>query len=359
MRRTTLFAAVVPLVATAPRASVGEWVLLPIFLGLSVYVCYVQAKKKRRNTALAIVLGLFLTWAAAIVYLAIPALPDPSVALPGYSAAPPDLESLGHRSVRSGSIGVVVALLSSLVVWGLGRSLTGGEGDLGPGLLALFVFAGGVIAVAYLGVAAIWHGVSGLRKAREAGRPTRARIGIALGALDLCAVVGAVVVAASALVGPTGTGQHAVDVESSRENPIPVGDTVTVGAWTVRVVGVTLNADEVVEGENQFNDKPGPGQQYVLVTLETTHNGNGSSDPWRRLMWAAVSDDGTHYESPLEVVIPENLGDIGRVPSGIKATGNILLEVPTTDARSIVLYLEAYTASWDLEGEFLALPSGE
>jgi hypothetical protein len=72
------------------------------------------------------------------------------------------------------------------------------------------------------------------------------------------------------------------------------------------------------------------------------------------LTCAAVSDDGTVYESP-SAVIPEDL-DLRGVPSGIKVTGNILLEVPTADARSIVLYLEGYTASFRLEGEFLALP---
>jgi hypothetical protein len=165
-----------------------DFVLLLILIGASVSICYVQAKKKRRNTALAIVLGLFLNLWAAIAYLVIPALPD---------SPPPRPDLGGHRSVRSGSIGAVVAMLSSLVVWSLAGSLTGGEGDLGPGLTALLVFAGALIAVSYLGIAAIWRGLSSLRKAREAGQSTRARFGIALGALDLFAAVGGVVVAAA------------------------------------------------------------------------------------------------------------------------------------------------------------------
>jgi predicted membrane channel-forming protein YqfA (hemolysin III family) len=193
MRGMTSFATVVPLVL-AEGAGVGEWVLTLVLLGGSALACYVLAKKKHRNTALAIVLGLFLNWMAVIWYLVIRALPEPSVAPPGSLPAP----SEGDRSVRSGAIGVVVAVLSSLVVWGLASTLTGGEGDLGPGLPMVSVFVGGVIAVSYLGVSAIWHGVSGLRKAHETGRPARAPIGLALGVLDLCAVVGAVVVAASA-----------------------------------------------------------------------------------------------------------------------------------------------------------------
>jgi hypothetical protein len=129
------------------RRAVRDFVFLLILIGASVSVCYVQAKKKRRNTVLAIVLGLFLNVWAAIVYLVIPALPDSSV-------APPDPEFQGYRSVRSGSIGAVVALLSSLAAWGLASSLTGGEGDLGPGLTMLGVFVGALVAVSYLGVAA-------------------------------------------------------------------------------------------------------------------------------------------------------------------------------------------------------------
>jgi hypothetical protein len=204
MRGTALFAVVVPLVArdepyvltSSPLASMGENLLFLLLWGGSVYVCYTQAKKKGRNTSLAIVLGLFLNWFAVIGYLVIRALPDPSVAPSDRLAAAPDL-ALGDRSVRAGSIGVVVALLSSLVVWGLNRTLTGGEGDLGPGTAMLGVGVGALVAVSYLGVAAIWRGFSSLRKAREVGRPMRARIGIALGVLDLCAAVGSLVAVAS------------------------------------------------------------------------------------------------------------------------------------------------------------------
>jgi hypothetical protein len=186
----------VPVAAAPQGEGAGEWVLLLILVGASVSVCYLLAKKKRRNPVLAIVLGLFLNVWAAIAYLIIPARPDSSIpARPDSSVSPPEPDFQGYRSVRSGRIGAVVVLLSSLVVLGLASSLTGGEGDLGAGLIMLVVFVSALVAVSYLGVAAIWRGVSSLRQAREVGRPTRARIGIALGALDLCAAVGGVLFA--------------------------------------------------------------------------------------------------------------------------------------------------------------------
>lgn len=167
-----------------------EWMSL-LIIGASVVVCYLEAKKKRRNTVLAIVLGLLLNVVAATVYLLIRALPDSSDTPPDL-----DLDLEGYRSVRSGVIGVVVALLAFLIVGSLAGSLTGGEGDLGPGLAMLSVYGWSIIAVGYLGIAAILRGVSSLHAAREADRPTRARVGIALGILDLCAAVGAIAVGA-------------------------------------------------------------------------------------------------------------------------------------------------------------------
>jgi hypothetical protein len=165
-----------------------EWMSL-LLIGTSMAVCYFEAKKKRRNTVLAIVLGLLLNVVAAIAYLLIRALPDSS-------DTPPDLDLEGYRSVRSGVIGAAVALLAFLFVWSLAGSLTGGEGDLGPGLAMLSVYGWSIIAVGYLGIAAILRGVSSLHAARETNRPTRAGVGIALGAFDLCAAVGGIVIGA-------------------------------------------------------------------------------------------------------------------------------------------------------------------
>ena len=104
-----------------------------------------------------------------------------------------------------------------------------------------------------------------------------------------------------------------------------------------------------------FNSKPKAGNQYVMVTLRTTFNGNGSDDPWVGLTWAVVSDDGTLYEAHDDEVLPKDLYNVGNVPSGVSGVGNVAFEVKKEDVDSIVLYIEGDTASFDTEGAYLAL----
>jgi hypothetical protein len=143
-------------------------------------------------------------------------------------------------------------------------------------------------------------------------------------------------------------------VGSSIDNPVPVGSSAQLGTWQVEVVGYTKNADAAVEHENPFNDKPKPGTQYVLVTLKATYKGNGSSNPYSDLTWAGIGSDGTQYGSPSEV-LPNDISNVGNVPSGANANGNVVLLVDSNAIDGLVLYLEGYTASFDTEGGFFAL----
>ncbi len=141
---------------------------------------------------------------------------------------------------------------------------------------------------------------------------------------------------------------------SALDDPVPVGAAAHVGQWTVKVVGYTPNATDAVHRENQFNDKPGAGEQYVLVTLRTTYEGDGSSDPYFDQTWAVVSTDGTLHEEAGQVW-PDQLSDAGNVPSGASAVGNVGFLVKSAEVRGLTLYVEADTADFEKEGAFLAL----
>jgi len=143
-------------------------------------------------------------------------------------------------------------------------------------------------------------------------------------------------------------------VGTSLDNPIPVGDAARVGEWTVRVVGYTPNATEAVQRENQFNEKPKAGEQYVLVTLRTTFEGTGSADPWADQTWSVVSTDGTLYEEAAQVW-PDDLNNVGKVPSGVSGVGNVGFMVKSSNVPGLTMYIEADTADFDTEGAFLAL----
>ena len=140
----------------------------------------------------------------------------------------------------------------------------------------------------------------------------------------------------------------------SKENPVPAGDSMRLGDWTIEVVGFTADASDAIHRENQFNDKPKEGEQYVLVTLKETYEGNGSSDPYFDQTWALVSEDGTLYEEAGQV-LPKELSSVGNVPGGVSGVGNVAFLVPSEVAKSSVLYVEATTKSFDTEGGFFQL----
>jgi hypothetical protein len=141
---------------------------------------------------------------------------------------------------------------------------------------------------------------------------------------------------------------------ASLDDPIPVGSAAHVGEWKVQVVGYSPNATEAVHRENQFNEKPGTGEQYVLVTLRTTYEGQGSSNLGADQTWSVVSTDGTLYEEAGQVW-PDDLSNANKVPSGASAVGNVGFLVKSSDVRGLTLYIEAYTPDFDTEGAFLAL----
>jgi hypothetical protein len=88
-------------------------------------------------------------------------------------------------------IAAVVGGLSALTVVGLNSTLTGGEGNLGPGLLMLFIAILATPVVGVLAVLAVVDGVRAPRTVGTAGRSKSARIGIALGVVEITAVIAA------------------------------------------------------------------------------------------------------------------------------------------------------------------------
>lgn len=92
------------------------------------------------------------------------------------------------------------------------------------------------------------------------------------------------------------------------------------------------------------------------MTLKATYTGNGSSDPYSDLTWAGISADGTQYGgSSTFAVVPNDLSNVGNVPSGANAIGNVVLLVDSDAVDGLVLYLEGYTASFNTQGAFFAV----
>lgn len=61
---------------------------------------------------------------------------------------------------------------------------------------------------------------------------------------------------------------------ATRENPLPIGATISSDEWDVTVNSVDLNATDAILAENPFNDAPTEGQVYVMANVTAKYNGN-------------------------------------------------------------------------------------
>ena len=132
-----------------------------------------------------------------------------------------------------------------------------------------------------------------------------------------------------------------------RLNPYPVGTTATLqGGWQLKVNSATLNADAAVEGvDNQ--PPPAAGDQYTLVNVSMTYQGDGSPTLPGYLLFVQAEGAGNAgygvdcIGSPIRVSCqppPLDLGsDFTPVISGQTVTGNLCFEIASKDAASLLL----------------------
>ena len=60
---------------------------------------------------------------------------------------------------------------------------------------------------------------------------------------------------------------------STRENPLPIGATLSSDEWKVTVNSVDLNATEAALAANPYNDQPEAGKTYIMVNITATYTG--------------------------------------------------------------------------------------
>lgn len=138
-------------------------------------------------------------------------------------------------------------------------------------------------------------------------------------------------------------------VGSTRDNPLPLGQTVgiTVGVeeWRFRILSTVPDATAVILAENQFNDPPAAGFQFFMAAVEVTYvSGSGPQDPWSRIAsdLNMVGNANVAYSqfSPSCGVIPDSFLFKGDLFPGGTMTGNICWPVRSTDVASLVGYFE-------------------
>lgn len=146
--------------------------------------------------------------------------------------------------------------------------------------------------------------------------------------------------------------------DTSRENAAPVGATVQIGDWRVRVISVTPDAtDEVLEDD--FNEPPGEGEQYFIARLEATYTGTEIGDFFFDLTTSSVGESAVAYDSAGAScgLPPDDINLAGEVFPGGTIFGNVCWKIQSADAQSMVLILDEF-GSFDDNRAFLALDPG-
>ncbi|MDV6012333.1 hypothetical protein [Haloechinothrix sp. LS1_15] len=130
----------------------------------------------------------------------------------------------------------------------------------------------------------------------------------------------------------------------TRDNPLEVGTTIEVAGWELAVTEVTPDATDEILAENEFNEPPADGRQFVMFGVAATYVGEDSGTAWTDFSWAVVGGDGNTFgAASLDDycgVIPEPLADTGETFPGGQVSGNVCIAVPAEQLERATIRIE-------------------
>lgn len=128
---------------------------------------------------------------------------------------------------------------------------------------------------------------------------------------------------------------------ATRENPLPLGTTISSNEWDVTVNSVDLNATDAIMAENPFNDAPEEGQTYVMANITAKYKGDDPQGATPFTNIAFVTPQGNEinaYDSM--AVAPDAFDNLTTLYKDASATGNISFLVDEASAAEGVLAVE-------------------
>lgn len=115
----------------------------------------------------------------------------------------------------------------------------------------------------------------------------------------------------------------------TRDDPLPLGETVESDDWAVAIESYTPNADEQISAENQFNDPAPEGHSYALIEAAATYTGEESDMVMMGVEIAYVTDTGETINAwDSMAVAPDELDSSTELYHGGSASGNVALALP-------------------------------
>lgn len=130
---------------------------------------------------------------------------------------------------------------------------------------------------------------------------------------------------------------------NSRTEPIPVGTSSKVGSYAVSVVAVEPDATDQLVNDTTFNDPPADGNQFYLVTVSVTNEGDAAISPWWDLTFNAVGAEAIGYTESTNSCgyVPNGAYEAPELAPGESAEFNVCWQVSSDEAPSLVMYVDA------------------
>ncbi len=131
-------------------------------------------------------------------------------------------------------------------------------------------------------------------------------------------------------------------VPSSRTEPIPVGTSSVVGTYAVQVVSIEPDATDLIVNDQTFNEPPATGNQFYLVTVSVTNQGEEVTSLWWDLTFYSVGDQAIGYSENTNSCgyIPNGAYDAPELAPGESAEFNVCWQVPADEVTSLVMYVD-------------------
>lgn len=125
----------------------------------------------------------------------------------------------------------------------------------------------------------------------------------------------------------------------TRENPYPIGSIIESDDWRVVINSVTLAATDAIMADNQFNEAPAEGSEYILVNYSATYIGDDPEGQIPAFVSVEyVTADGTTVNALDSFVLaPDPIDSTSTLYTDGTATGNTAMAVPTATADQGVL----------------------
>lgn len=132
------------------------------------------------------------------------------------------------------------------------------------------------------------------------------------------------------------------DQEGTRDNPIPLGQTVTVGDWDIEVLGSEAPAEATIMASNEFLPGPDDGETWATVSIKATYNGEDAKaqlalGPSFHLVGATNKELDAYGCTPMTDRVLASTDDVFQAGS---IEGDLCFSGTPADLEGLVMYVD-------------------